>query len=146
MQGVKERILCFDVGDKRIGIAVSSPFGATAQPLATLSRTAFKADCEKIWGLLAEYSAGKIVIGLPLDLEGKEGPQAKKVRFFAEGLQKFLHEKNTEAEVKFWDESLSSQEAESLLLEADLSRKKRRKVIDKVAAALILQSYLDSHG
>ena len=145
MQGVKSRVLCLDIGDKRIGVAVSDPLGLTAQAVTTLERKAFKADCAKIVQLLKEYEACKMILGLPLDLENKEGPQAKKVRFFAEGLKKFLNESQVTAEVHFWDESFSSQDAEAILLEADMSREKRRKVIDKLAASLILQSYLDQH-
>lgn len=138
------RILCLDVGDKKIGVAVSDPFGKTALPLETYPRQTFKKDCGTIARLAEEYDAGTIVIGLPLDLENREGPQAKKVRFFEAGLKKFLEQNHFAIIMEVWDESLSSKEAEAILLEADLSRKKRRKAIDKLAATLILQSYLDS--
>lgn len=141
---MKNRILCLDVGDKKIGVAVSDPFGKTALPLETLPRRTFKKDCEAISKITKEYEAEKIVIGLPLDLENREGSQAKKVRFFEEGLRKFLKENHFATVVEVWDESFSSAEAEAMMLEADVSRKKRKKAIDKLAAALILQSYLDS--
>ncbi|MDP2599321.1 MAG: Holliday junction resolvase RuvX [Deltaproteobacteria bacterium] len=143
---MKERVLCLDVGDKRIGVAVSDPLGMTAQSLVTIARRHFKEDCARLLKLAEEYEVQKIVIGLPLNSEGNEGPQAKKVRFFGEGLTKFLKEKEASITIEWWDESLTSQEAEAILLEADLSRKKRRKVVDKLAASLILQRYLDHHA
>lgn len=147
MQEMKaDRILCLDVGDKRIGVAVSDPFGMTAQSLATILRHHFKEDCRKISAFINEYNVKKVLVGLPLNSEGQEGPQAKKIRFFVEGFEKELKQSELEIKVELWDESLSSKEAEEFLLEAELSRKKRRKVIDKLAAALILQSYLDHHS
>lgn len=140
---MRRRTLCLDVGDKRIGVAVSDPLGLTAQPLQIIERTQFKKDCETLFKLVKEYDAVRIVIGLPFDLNHQEGPQAQKVRFFFTGLQKFLQEKKSAAALELFDESFSSQEAESILLEADLSRQKRKKVRDKLAAALILQNYLD---
>lgn len=140
------RILCLDIGDKRIGVAVSDPLGMTAQGLDTIIRHHFKEDCRKIRAILEEYSVEKIVIGLPLNQEGQEGPQAKKIRYFVEGFEKELKQAGLEVKIEWWDESLSSREAEAILLEADLSRKKRRKVIDKMAAVLILQRYLDHHS
>ncbi|MDO8527865.1 MAG: Holliday junction resolvase RuvX [Deltaproteobacteria bacterium] len=141
-----KRIICLDIGDKRIGIAMSDPFGMTAQALATLQRTTFRADAAKILEILKEYQVGLVLIGLPLNSESQEGPQAKKVRHFEGGLAKFLKEKNHAATIEWVDESFSSREAEVFLLEADLSRKKRKKVIDKMAAAVVLQNYLDEHG
>lgn len=143
---MRERLLCLDIGDKRIGVAVSDPLGMTAQSLVTIERRHFKEDCAQLLKIMEEYGVQKIVIGLPLNSEGNEGPQAKKVRFFAEGLIKFLKEKGALITIEWWDESLTSQEAEEILLEADLSRKKRKKMIDKLAASLILQSYLDDHA
>lgn len=140
-----DRILGLDVGDKKIGIAVSDPFGQTAQGVATLPRRNFKKDCEAILNFVREYQASKILIGLPLNLQNEEGPQAGKVRAFHNGLKKFLDENKTAAVLELVDESFSSREAESILLEADLSRKKRKKVIDRLAAARILQNYLDEH-
>src|SRR3989338_815530 len=140
-----QRILCLDVGTKRIGVAISDPFGKTAQGITTLTRTTFPKDCVQILKILQEYDVEKIIIGLPTDLEDAEGPQAKKVRFFEEGLKKFLKENRLDIPIQFWDESFSSRDAESILLEGDLSRKKRRKVIDKLAAVLILQNYLNSY-
>lgn len=140
MQG---RILCLDVGTKRIGLAVSDPLGLIAQGLATLTRKTFKKDCEKLVKIIREYGAEQIIIGLPLDWKHEEGPQAEKVRFFKTGLEKFLREKNCLASIEFFDESFSSREADAILLEADLGRKKRKKIKDKLAAALVLQNYLN---
>lgn len=140
MQG---RILCLDVGDKKIGVAVSDPFGKTGQALTVLARKTFKKDCEAVFKIIEEYHPAKVLIGFPLDLEHREGPQAKKVRFFKEGLERFLCKKKCPASIELFDESFSSRDAETVLLEADLGRKKRKRVRDKLAAALILQSYLD---
>ena len=139
------RILCLDVGDKRIGIAVSDPFAQSAQALTTLQRQTFAKDCEKIFQLSLDYDVSKMIVGLPLDLNDEEGPQAKKIRFFTDGLKDFFHEKKSTAVFEMWEESFTSQEAEKILLQADVSREKRKKVIDKVAAGLILQNYLDNH-
>lgn len=140
---MQERILCLDVGEKRIGVAVSDPAGKTALGLAVRERTAFKKDCEALWKIIQEYNVQKIIIGMPLNLKHEEGPQAQKVRFFKEGLERFLRAKECPLPIEFFDESFSSREAEALLLEADLGRKKRKKIRDKLAAALILQNYLD---
>ncbi|MDO8494758.1 MAG: Holliday junction resolvase RuvX [Deltaproteobacteria bacterium] len=141
-----QRILCLDVGTKRIGVAVSDPFGQTAQGVTVLQRQTFPKDCEKIYKLAQEYTVAKIILGLPLNLDEEEGPQAKKIRFFVEGLQKFLLQKKADIILELWEESFSSRDAEEILLQADVSRQKRKKVIDKLAASLILQNYLDNHG
>jgi len=142
---MEERILALDIGDKKIGVAVSDPLGLTAQGVTTLIRRNFKQDCAEILKLLRDYQAQKILIGLPLNMENQEGPQAKKVRFFQEGLEKFLKENQYSASIETMDESFSSSDAEAILLEADMSRKKRKKVIDKLAAVMILQNYLEEH-
>ena len=139
-----KRILGLDVGDKKIGVAVSDPLDITAQGLATFQRKNFKSDCETILAYCQQYEVQTLLVGLPLNTVGEEGRQAKKVRFFAESLQKVLQEKGFNIPFVFWDESGTSNEAEAILLEADLSRKKRKKVIDTLAAAIILQSYLDN--
>lgn len=140
---MSQRILCLDVGDKRVGIAVSDPFGKTALGVTTLKRGTFKKDCQKILDLARHYSCATIVIGLPLNMEDQEGPQAKKVRFFAEGLEKFLKEKGQPIILKLYDESFSSKEALTVLLQSNTGRQKRKKIIDQLAAQQILQDYLD---
>jgi putative Holliday junction resolvase len=134
------RILGLDVGDVRIGVAVSDPLGVIAQPLASVRRISVSKDVEFIKHLAEENEAGKIVVGIPKTLDDEVGIQAQKVLDFADSLGKAL-----EIPIVLWDERLTTAEAERALIEADMSRRKRKKVIDKVAAVLILQGYLDSH-
>ena len=134
------RILGLDVGDVRIGVAVSDPLEVIAQPLASVKRTSVREDVESVKRLAEENEAGKIVIGVPKTLDDEVGIQAQKVLDFVESLGKAL-----EIPIVLWDERLTTAEAERALIEADMSRRKRKKVIDKVAAVLILQGYLDSH-
>ncbi len=132
------RIAALDVGDTTIGIAVSDELGITANPVCTIRRSrSLKTDLRAIEEVLAKLGADKIVVGIPLTAEGKEGIQAKKVKEFSNRLAKRL-----KIPVDYWDESFSTAEAESILIEMDASRAKRRKVIDKMAAAVILESYL----
>ncbi len=134
------RILGLDVGDARIGVAVSDPLEVIAQPLASVKRISVRRDVESIKRLVEENEAGKIVVGVPKTLDDEVGIQAQKVLDFVESLGKAL-----EIPIVLWDERLTTAEAERALIEADMSRRKRKKVIDKVAAVLILQGYLDSH-
>lgn len=138
-----KRILALDVGDKRVGMAVSDPLGLTAQPLETLVRGPFQGDCAIILRRFEETGAELLVIGLPIDSEGEENRQCEKVRFFADGLRKFFHRHKRDCQIEWIDESYSSLEAENILLKADLGREKRKRVIDKLAAAVILQRYLN---
>lgn len=142
-RGNPKRIMALDVGDKRVGMAVSDPLGLTAQPLETLVRGAFQADCAAILRRFEETGAEILLIGLPVDSEGSENRQCEKVRFFGDGLRKFFHRHKIDCPIEWIDESYSSIEAENILLEADLGREKRKRVIDKLAAAVILQRYLD---
>ena len=134
------RILGLDVGDVRIGVAVSDPLEVIAQPLASVKRISVSKDVESIKRLAEENETGKIVVGIPKTLDDEVGIQAQKVLDFVESLGKAL-----EIPIVLWDERFTTAEAESALIEADMSRRKRKKVIDKVAAVLILQGYLDSH-
>jgi putative Holliday junction resolvase len=134
------RILCLDVGSKTIGVAVSDPMGWTAQGIATLTRKDPLSDCREVKRLIAEYGVEKVLVGLPLNMDGTEGTQARFVREFAERMAGHL-----EVPIVFWDERLSTAGAERGLLEADLSRAKRKRVINQMAAVFILQGYLDSH-
>lgn len=142
------RILGIDYGSKRIGIAMSDPFGWTAQPLQTLEVKSERQCFYAIRDLVCEHEVEKIIIGMPLSLNGDEGIQAQKVRVFAQALEKFLLEREPDRSVsfEFIDERLTTSSAERILIEADMSRKRRREVIDKQAAALLLQSYLDMHA
>jgi putative Holliday junction resolvase len=127
-----------DVGDRRIGIALSDPLGFTAQGYSTLERKSDDQVLETISRLCDEYEVGKIVVGLPLNMNGSLGPRARLVQEWAEQLGV-----RSGREVVFWDERLSTVSAQRVLLEADLSRKKRKGLVDKVAAVYILQGYLD---
>lgn len=135
-----ERIVGLDVGDRRIGIAVSDELGMIAQPIGTLSSTGWGPDVRYIKNLADSYGARRVVCGLPQQLDGSEGPQAEKVRAFGRQLEK------AGLTVEYWDERLTSVSAERALLEGGLSRKDRRAHIDKTAAALILQSYMDANS
>lgn len=130
--------MALDVGDKTIGVAISDPLGITAEPLTVIKRSAsVKADLREIEDLIRQYDISRIVVGIPIMLAGEEGVQAGKVREFVERLKRRLR-----IPVATWDERLTTVEAERALLEADESRAKRRQVIDKVAAAIILRNYM----
>jgi putative Holliday junction resolvase len=133
------RILGLDYGRKRIGVAICDEMGLVAHSLLAIERKTIKKDLAEIQRLAREFHVEKIVIGYPLTLDGKEGIQCKRVSKFSEMIEERLS-----LTVVKWDESLSTKEAEDILLEADMSRKKRRKRVDKLAAAIILQRYLDS--
>ncbi len=135
------RILGLDMGSKRIGVALSDELGFTAQGLETLVRKGLERDLEHICALVSQYSVEEIVVGVPYNMNGSEGPQVKMVRDMIQ-----LVADRTGVPVREWDERLSTVAAERTLLEADMSRAKRRKVIDKVAAVIILQGYLDSRN
>lgn len=134
------RCLGLDVGERRIGISVSDLLGMTAQGVETYTRTDNpEADFEYIIALARSYQPVRLVFGLPRNMNGSYGFQSESVKEFASGLLErcfFEHD--------FMDERLTTMSAERVLLEADVSRKKRKQVIDKMAAVLILQSYLDS--
>ena len=133
------RILAFDVGEKRIGVAVSDPLGITAQGIETYHRTEdLEQDVAHLIKLANGYKPVKIVFGLPRNMDGSEGPRAQATRAFARALSRL-----TDLPIGFWDERLSTVAAERALLEADTSRKRRSEVIDHVAAGYILQGALD---
>lgn len=140
---LKPRILGLDVGEKRIGIAVSDPMGWLAQPVKTLHRSDVEADFKEIADYVAANKVAKIVVGLPKNMDGTIGFQGESVQAYAEDLKKYL---TPEVEVCFWDERLSSKSAERILIEGNVSRQKRKNVIDKIAAVIILQNYLDAHS
>jgi putative pre-16S rRNA nuclease len=127
-----------DLGEKTIGVAVSDRFGAVASPLETIRRRKFTLDAERLLAIIAERRIGGIVLGLPRNMDGSEGPRCQSTRAFARNLARL-----TEAPIGFWDERLSTVAAERALLEADTSRKRRGEVIDHVAAGFILQGALD---
>ena len=136
------RILAFGVGEKRIGVAVSDPLGITAQGIETYHRTEdLEQDVAHLIKLANGYKPVKIVFGLPRNMDGSYGFQAQITREFADAvLAKW------DGDHAFQDERLTTASARRVLIEADISRDKRKQVIDKVAAVVILQSYLDAHG
>ncbi|MFI3209581.1 MAG: Holliday junction resolvase RuvX [Peptostreptococcaceae bacterium] len=138
---IKDRIMGLDVGDKTIGVAVSDLMGFTAQPITTVRRVSKKKDLEELFKIIKEKDVKKIVSGLPKNMNGTIGPQGEKVVKFCE-----LLEEETGLKVEYWDERLSTVAAERSLLEGDISRQKRKKVIDMLAAVIILQGYLDRQG
>lgn len=134
------RTLALDVGDKRIGVAVSDALGITAQGLETYWRSgSTKRDVEHIVELLTRYAPCRLLVGMPKNMNGTIGEQGEKVMRFAEAIQKVW-----EGELVYYDERLTTMAARRVLLDADVSRGKQKKVIDKLAAVLILQSYMDS--
>lgn len=135
------RILGLDIGTKRIGVAVSDELGYTAQGVETITRGNLAADLDRIAILAGEYGVQEIVVGMPFNMDGSEGPQAAMVREMAGAIGD-----RCGVPIREWDERLSTAAAERTLLEADMSRAKRRKVIDKLAAVIILQGFLDSRS
>jgi len=138
---VAGRIMALDVGSRRIGVAVSDPLGITAQGLDTIQRQNKRRDLEALRELLAKYDVREIVVGLPLRLSGLEGTQSEKMRQFADE----LHAKFG-LTVHLWDERWTSTEANRLLRETDLSIRKRGQAVDRMAAILILQSWMQAHS
>ena len=135
------RIIGLDVGSKRIGIAVSDELLITAQALEMFERVDLEKDSDKINKIVEEHNAGEVVVGLPLNMNGSLSPQTKEVIAFVEFLKKNVRR---DISIKTWDERLTSAQAERILLEADVSRRKRRFASDKLSAQIILQGYLNS--
>nr|WP_237402202.1 Holliday junction resolvase RuvX [Rhodovulum sulfidophilum] len=127
-----------DFGEKTIGVAVSDPFWSIATPLETVRRKKFTLDAGRVLEIAAGREAGGIVLGLPRNMDGSEGPRCQSTRAFARNLSRL-----TELPIGFWDERLSTVAAERALLEADTSRRRRAEVIDHVAAGYILQGLID---
>ena len=137
---MNERILALDVGDRRIGIAVSDPLGLTAQPIDTYTRVGYGPDTRHIAALAAQHETNRILCGLPRNMDGTQGGQVQKVRDFAAQLEQ------AGLSVEYYDERMTTMVAESALLEANMSRADRKKKVDMVAAVVILQSYLDAQA
>jgi putative holliday junction resolvase len=132
------RLMGLDVGSHTIGVAISDELGMTAQPIKTIRRKSKEEDVREIKAMIAEYEIIKIVVGLPKNMDGTLGKQAETTFRWIKALQEDI-----KLPMITWDERLSTVGASKVLLEADLSREKRKKVIDKLAAVLILQGYLD---
>ncbi len=138
---VSGRILAIDYGSRRMGLAVSDALGITAQGLETLQRKNNRADFGRLERTIREYQVREIVLGNPLRMSGQEGAQSQKVAEFAEQLrQKF------KLPVQLWDERLTSAEANRLLREAEVSTQKRAQAVDRMAAVLILQSFMQARS
>ena len=135
-----KRYLALDVGDRTIGIAVSDLLGLTAQGVETIRRKNLTGDIARLGELMRSYETSAFVVGWPKNMDGTEGERCEIVREFMKDVQKTY----PETEVVFWDERLSTVAAAKSLIAADVSRKKRKKVIDKMAAVHILQGFLDS--
>lgn len=137
------RVLALDVGERRVGIAISDPTGALARPLQALARSSREANFAAIAAIVAEHGVGLVVVGLPLSLDGTEGPQARRITGYVDRLADHLS-----VPVVLWDERFTTAEAEEILRQSRSEKKRRRArasgELDAIAAAVILQSYLDS--
>ncbi|AJY76114.1 Holliday junction resolvase RuvX [Paenibacillus beijingensis] len=133
------RTMGLDYGDRRIGVAVSDAFGWTAQGLVVVERRGGESEMDELVRLCAEHEVSEVVVGLPKNMNGSIGPRGEICIAFAESLKQKLN-----LPVHLWDERLTTVSAHKTLIEADVSRKKRKQVVDKMAATLILQNYLDS--
>ena len=134
-----KRVLAIDYGTKRIGVALSDELGWTAQPLETLNRRTLDWDIAHIASLVGTYEVRQVLLGFPLQLDGREGPAIQAMREFQARL-----EQGVPVPVILWDERLTTKAAEDLLIAADVSRKKRKGIVDRIAASILLQSYLAS--
>jgi putative pre-16S rRNA nuclease len=135
------RILALDVGSKTIGRAVSDPLGITAQGLETIRRKNKRTDFEQLERTIAEYGVSEIVVGYPLHMSGEAGAQSLKMKEFADELQRRFG-----LPVHLWDERLTSAQANRLLRETEMSIRRRAQVVDRLAAVLILQSFMEARG
>jgi putative holliday junction resolvase len=138
---LKPRVLGLDVGSRTIGIAVSDPLGFTAQGLTTVRRKNKRLDFEQLDRIIAEYEVSEIVVGYPLRLSGIEGIQSAKMQLFAEDLRKKFG-----LPVHLWDERLTSSQANRILRESEISIKKRGAAVDRMAAVLILQNWMEARS
>lgn len=141
MSGSAGRILALDVGQRRIGLAVSDPLGLTAQGLRTLERANNREDFARLAQLATEWGVELLLVGHPITLSGAEGRQAESVRSFAAALSTRLG-----LPVKLWDERLTTREAQRVLRQSGASIRKRARAVDRLAAVLLLQSYLDTQA
>lgn len=139
MKPAKSRILALDLGKKRIGLAISDPFGLTAQGLPNVVRTNKRSDLAELARLIAEREVGMILMGNPINMRGSEGRQSVWVREFSAALEKY-----TGLPVQLWDERLTSVEAGRVLRASGISIEKRAAAVDRLSAVILLQSYLDS--
>lgn len=137
----RRAVMGLDLGDKTIGVALSDGVLSVASPFETIRRRKFGLDAARLLEIVADRDVGGIILGLPRNMDGSEGPRCQSTRAFARNLEKF-----TDLPIGFWDERLSTAAAEKALLEADATRKRRAEVIDNIAASYILQGVLDRLG
>ena len=140
MENSYYRVMALDYGDVRIGIALSDVTRFLASGLENYTRCGLEKDCQHIADLITSNNVRVVVIGLPLNMDGSSGVRVEKTKEFAEELKKY-----TTANIEFLDERLTSVSAEKILISADVSRKKRKQVLDKLSATIILQDYLDAN-
>ena len=138
------RLLGLDVGSRTIGMALSDPGLTVASPIGTIRRTKFTADAEALARLCAEREVGGILIGFPVNMDGSQGAACQSIRQFAHNLIRRADLFEAEPVIAFWDERLSTSAVNRLMIEFDMTRKRRAEVVDKMAAAYILQGALDS--
>ncbi len=138
------RVLGLDLGERRIGVAISDPLGITASGVEVIQRAGLDRDLARLSALIDQNEVGEVVVGLPRHMNGSMGEAARKAQEFAVMLEARLKEMGLAPRFTFWDERLSTVAAQRALLEGDMSRAKRKRVVDKVAAAIILRAYLDS--
>lgn len=136
---IDKRLLGMDPGTKTIGLAISDPALKIGTPLMTIKRTKFKLDAEEIRKIIEKWSIGGFVIGLPVNMDGSEGPRCQSIRQFQKNLEEYF-----DLPMCFWDERLSTVAVTRSMIDADASRQKRAKAVDKMAAAFILQGALDA--
>jgi len=142
------RIMGLDVGDRTIGVAISDSLLITAQGKETIFRQSLKQDIDRLIELINEYEVKTIVAGMPFNMNGTLGPQGEKTKQFMDKLEKKLTYSDRIKEkvaIEYWDERLTTLSATRLLIDADMRREKRKEVVDKLAATLILQGYLDKN-
>ena len=132
------KLLCLDLGTKTIGVAVSDAMRYSATPLETIRRTKFTQDAERLDELIAQNNAVAIILGLPLNMDGSEGPRVQSTRAFARNLAARIS-----IPIAFWDERLSTSAVTRMMIDADLRRDRRAEIVDKLAASYILQGALD---
>jgi len=134
------RVICLDIGEKRIGVAVTDPLNLTAQAVETIDTKGFERDAQRVLELCKSYETDRVLCGLPLNMDGTEGFQAQRSRAFGQ----FLADRGLR--IRYQDERLSTRQARSVLLEADVRRNKRKAFIDQLAATYILQGFMDGGG
>ncbi|MBR1821515.1 MAG: Holliday junction resolvase RuvX [Clostridia bacterium] len=134
------RVICLDIGEKRIGVAVTDPLDITAQAVETIWTKGFTKDAERVLALCEQYQTNRVLCGLPLNMDGSEGFQAQRSRAFAQKLSE------AGLNIRFQDERLSTKQARGVLLEADVRRGRRKDYIDQLAATYILQGFMDAGG